>query len=81
MESKWQHQVPGIRSLVTDCDGTDEGAVEVIKAIHQKVAPMGIFADLMVLDEFEEFDGNLSEADYLIEALYDYADENLIWIE
>lgn len=78
----WEVKVRGIKELLTD-DNSNENAIKVGEKIYD------ILTSQRYAKYFEEFDylNDFICIDYVyqlngvLSLLYDYADENLIWIE
>ena len=78
----WQVKVKGIRPLLTD-DNSDENAKETGKKVYQILTSQRYsryFRDFEDLDEFLYLEG-LDHFNDILDRLYDYCDDNLIWID
>ena len=78
----WKHKVKGLRELL-NTDDTDTNVINVGKKVY-KLLNNSLYKKWFVnfndLDEFLFIDG-LEAFNDLLDRLYDYCDENLIWVD
>lgn len=75
--TEWQRKVK-IKHLLTR-DETPDAVRKSMNAIYAVLRSTLAFKDFDMLDFFRECD-DLEEANGLLDLMYDYANENLIWI-
>jgi len=78
----WKVKVRGLRPLLTE-DNSDKNAIKVGKKFY-KILTSSLykryFKEFDDLDEFQDVEG-LEHFNDVLNRLYDYCDENLIWID
>ena len=82
--ANWQLKVKGLRSLL-NTDETNEEAQKVSKKIYKllTINPRyyKAFKDFDRLEDFNGFVETVEELNDLLNEMYDYCDNNLIWID
>ena len=77
----WKVKITGVKNLLSD-DNSDKNAIKVGKNVYKILTSKQYakyFKEFDDLDEFVYIE-NLEHFNYTLDLLYNYADDNLIWI-